>query len=177
MSAAVLSSCAPAAPSANQLHATAEQIAATSVALTLDAWPTVTQQPSTTTTPTQQPSATNTETAQSLASNTSTFVAVDTLANNAATQISATDLADKSDKSTPVKLQNNTDQNIWLSIEGGGYWEYQFSDSLVILLPLGDYHYRAWIGDSGPYVGDFHIGNPDKHTLVFSNGKVTFQGP
>jgi hypothetical protein len=174
----LLVSCAPAAPSLEEIQATADSLAATGVLQTLAAQPTDTQEPTATLAPTLEPSATNTVPELVTASPTvSGFVASGTQANVAPTTVSATELANKKDNSTAVKLQNNTDQIIWIIIEGPGYWEYRFSDSFVILLPLGQYHYRAWIGDSGPYEGNFHIGNPDKHTFVFSNGKVDFQGP
>ncbi len=174
----ILVSCGPAAPSLEEIQTTAESLAATGVAQTLAALPTNTLEPTSTLTSTTEPSATSTIAELATATPTSSgFVASGTQANVAPTTVSATELANKKDNSTAVKLQNNTDQIIWIIIEGPGYWEYRFSDSFVILLPLGEYHYRAWIGDNGPYEGNFHIGNPDKHTFVFSNGKVDFQGP
>lgn len=173
-----LVSCAPAGPSPEDIQGIADSLAATGIALTLEAMPTDTLSPTAAFTVTAEPSATSTESAQATSSPTATgFVASGTQANVGPTQISATELANKKDNSTAVKLQNNTDQIIWLIIEGSGYWEYRFSDSFIILLPLGEYHYRAWIGDDGPYEGSFRIGNPDKHTFVFSNGKVVYQGP
>jgi hypothetical protein len=174
----LLVSCAPAGPSPEEIQATADSLAATGVAQTLAAQPTNTQEPTATLVPTLEPSPTSTVAEVVTANPTASgFVASGTQANVAPTTVSATELANKKDNSTAVKLQNNTDQIIWIIIEGPGYWEYRFSDSFVILLPLGEYHYRAWIGDSGPFEGNFHIGNPDKHTFVFSNGKVDFQGP
>jgi hypothetical protein len=173
-----LVSCGPAAPSLQELQTTADSLAATGVAQTLAAIPTDMLEPTATLVPTLEPSPTTIVAAPVTSSPTpSGFVASGTQANVAPTTVSATELANKKDNSTAVKLQNNTDQIIWIIIEGPGYWEYRFSDSFVILLPLGQYHYRAWIGDNGPYEGNFHIGNPDKHTFVFSNGKVDFQGP
>jgi len=100
-----------------------------------------------------------------------------TLVNSLPTAVSSTERADKTDNRTTVLLQNNSDEVIWLIIDSPIYLEYRFSASFAILLPQGVYHYRAWIGGKGPYEGNFHIGNQDKHTMIFSLGKVQFQGP
>lgn len=165
------------APGMDELAATAQHVAATGVALTLQAMPTATPLPSATHTPTLQPSPTVTPLQATVSATVTPFSGEGTLANNLPTEISATEMADKSDNSTVLYLQNNTDEVIWLIIDSPTYLEYRFSDSFAILLPVGEYHYRVWIGGKGPREGTFRIGNHDKHTLSFSAGKVQFFGP
>lgn len=171
----VLPACS--APSFDQLAATAQHIAATGVALTLQALPTSTPIPSVTHTLTAQPSATAAAPQSTLTPTATQLAGQGTQANELPTALSATEKADKSDNSTVLFLQNNTDQVIWLIIDSPIYLEYRFSDSFAILLPIGEYHYRVWIGENGPREGRFRIGNHDKHTMIFSAGKVQFLGP
>lgn len=173
----LLASCA--APNQAQLIATAEQIAGTGVARTIEAQPSMTSLPSAMHTPTHQPSATAQFTASvSASSPTPAPQANGTLVNELPTAVSGTQAADKSDSRTALLLQNNTDEIIWLILEGTNYYvEYRFSDSFLILVPQGEYHYRVWMGSKGPIKGSFRIGNQDKHTMFFSPGKVRVEGP
>lgn len=164
------------APNPDQLAATVQHIAATGVQLTLQALPISTLIPSATFAATMQPSATA-ATLAAVAPTATQFAGQGTLANGLPTELSATEKANKSDNSTVLFLQNNTDEVIWLIIDSPTYFEYRFSDSFAILLPIGEYHYRVWIGDKGPHEGTFRIGNHDKHTMIFSAGKVQFLGP
>ncbi len=173
----VLAVAACSAPSPEGLAATAQPVIATGVALTLQALPTNTPLPSFTPTPTLPPTETLTPTLSASSPTSSTPAAQGTLANALPTALSATEKADKSDNSTVVLLQNNSGQEVWLIIDSPVYLEYRFSDSFTILLPVGVYHYRVWIGAKGPFEGTFRIGNHDKHTMTFSAGKVQFQGP
>lgn len=172
----LLSLVACAAPSDEQLAATAQQIAATGVSLTLTAAPTNTTPPTATNTP--EPTATQeaTQTQQTVAT-ASAPAANGTLASQLPTAPSISEADDRTDKRTPVLLQNNTDEIIWLVVDSPIYFEYRFSDGFLILLDGGDYHYRAWIGSKGPFEGNFHIGNQDKHLLIFSANKVQFTRP
>jgi hypothetical protein len=164
------------APSPEQLAATAQQMVATGVALTLEALPSNTSLPTADPTPTLTPE-TLAPTFSASSPTISSPAAQGTLANVLPTELSATEKADKSDNSTVVLLQNNSGQEIWLIIDSPIYLEYRFSDSFTILLPVGVYDYRVWIGKKGPFEGTFRIGNHDKHTMIFSAGKVQFQGP
>lgn len=167
------------APSAEELQGSAQPLAATGVALTLQALPINTQPGSSTpavTTGSSTPQV-STLTLEEPSSTATQYPGQGTLANALPTELSATEKADKSDNSTVLLLQNNSDQEIWLIVDSPTYFEYRFSDSFTILLPLGVYHYRVWIGDKGPFEGNFRISNHDKHTMIFSAGKVQFQGP
>ncbi len=173
----VLAACAPAV-SAESLAATAQHFAATGVAQTLTAAPTHTPLPTAipSDTPTPTPSASPSET-PNLPTETPAAQLQGTLINLLPTPVSGTAQSDKQDNQTPLLLQNNSSQNIWLIIEGSTYFEYRFSDTMLILLPEGEYHYTAYIGQKGPFEGNFDLRNEDKHTLIFSAGKVTFQKP
>ncbi len=171
-----LISCAPVADPA-ALSALAGEMAATGVAQTLASIPINTLQPSATFTLSPEPTQTQSPTAELATVTPTAFAASGTQVNELPTPISATEQADKTDNRTYVLLQNNTDEVIWFIIDSPGYLEYRFSDSFGILLGNGDYHYRAYIGTKGPIEGTFHIGNQDKHTITFSQGKVIFQGP
>ncbi len=162
--------------SSEELAATAQPVIATGIALTLQALPTNTPLPTFTPTRTLTPTETLAPTLPE-SSPASTPAAQGTLANTLPTALSATEKADKSDNSTVVLLQNNSGQEVWLIIDSPVYLEYRFSDSFTILVPVGVYHYRVWIGAKGPFEGTFRIGNHDKHTMTFSAGKVQFQGP
>ncbi|MCL5429123.1 MAG: hypothetical protein M1347_04880 [Chloroflexi bacterium] len=165
------------APSLESLAVTAEHMAGTGVALTLTAAPTSTPIPSATFTATSAPTQIQTPAIEFPTTTATVFIAVGTQANALPTAVSAEGRADKSDSQTYLLLQNNTDQVIWFIIDSPIYLEYRFSDTFGILIPQGDYHYRAYIGSKGPIEGSFHIGNQDKHTLAFTAGKVLFQGP
>lgn len=172
----LLSLVACSAPSAEQLAATAQQIAATGVPLTLTAAPTNTLPPTATNTP--EPIATEVPTmTQQPAVTTSVPAVGGTLASQLPTAPSVSEVDDRTDSRTPVLLQNNTEEIIWLVVDSPVYFEYRFSDGFLILLDGGDYHYRAWIGSKGPFEGNFHIGNQDKHLLIFSANKVQFTRP
>jgi hypothetical protein len=175
----LLGACAPEVDGV-ALASTAQSIAATGVAGTLTAMPTNTSLPSATLTATFEPTAIATALSALDATTTSTSTQPSlqgTLASGLPTEVSATDQADKNDATSPLLLQNNSGQTVWLIIEAPVYLEYRFSDSMLILVPRGVYHYRAYIGEKGPYEGTFSIGNQDKHTLIFSANKVTFQKP
>jgi hypothetical protein len=174
----LLSLAACSAPSAEQLQATAQQIAATGVAQTLEAIPTNTQPPTATNTP--QPTATPQPTEVVLSTATSTAavaVGSGTQVSQLPTEPSIAEADDRTDSRTPLLLQNNTDQIIWLIVDSPVYFEYRFSDSFLILVERGDYHYRAWVGNKGPFEGNFRIGSQDKHLMIFSNNKVQVIGP
>ncbi len=171
-----LISCAPVADPA-VLSTLAGEMAATGVAQTLASMPSNTLQPSATFTLTPVPTQTLSPTAEMATATATAFTASGTQVNELPTSISATEQADKTDNRTYVLLQNNTDQVIWFIIDNPTYLEYRFSDSFGILLGNGDYHYRAYMGTKGPIEGSFHIGNQDKHTITFTQGKVIFQGP
>jgi hypothetical protein len=164
-------------PDPASLAATVEQIAATWVAATLTSAPTATSSPSATFTATQRPTQTATLAITEVTATQTAATVAGTLVNEIPTAVSGEDRADKSDNQTYLLLQNNSDQVIWLIIDSPIYLEYRFSDSFGILISQGDYHYRVYIGSKGPIEGNFHIGNQDKHTMVFSAGKVNFQGP
>jgi hypothetical protein len=166
------------APSLEQLQATAQQIAATGVAQTLQALPTNTLPP--TATNTAEPTATQQATATPQTTATATVAAVSvngTQVSQLPTKPAFAEADDRTDSRTPVLLQNNTDQIIWVVLDGPVYAEYRFSDTFLILLEHGDYHYRAWIGSKGPFEGNFRLVNQDKHLLIFSANKVQFIGP
>lgn len=166
-------------PSPEQLAATAQVIVETGVVLTVQAAPTQTLLPTATYTATVQPTATTAPTLAEEPALTATLVPAGqgTQISLLPTAVSAADVENSNDNRAPVLLQNNTDKNIWLVLDGPVYIEYRFSDTFLILLDRGEYDYRVWIGDNGPIVGSFRIGNQDKHTMIFSANKVQFFGP
>jgi hypothetical protein len=168
-------------PSPEQLAATAQGVIETGVVLTVAAAPTQTMPPSATYTATLEPTATPQATQAEVASATATTAVQPagqgTQISDLPTAVSAQDVENSNDNRAPVLLQNNTEQTVWVVLDGPIYLEYRFSDTMLILLERGEYDYRVWIGDKGPLQGSFRIGNQDKHTLVFSANKVQFFGP
>lgn len=174
---ALLAACAPGVD-ADALATTAQRMIEAGVAQTLTAAPT--QVPPTAVpsdTPTQQPSPTETPSETALPPTEPPASDVQGTQISVVTPLSGTAQADKTDKQTPILLQNNTDQVAWVIFDGDAYGEYRFSDSMIVQLPQGHYHYRAYIGQKGPYEGDIFLNNEDKHTMVISTGKVRFQYP
>lgn len=171
--------------SAADVDATAQHLAATGVALTLTAAPSnspsVTATISRTPVPSQTsaPSVTTTRMASPITTASAYATVYGTPLNPASlnTPVSLTERADRSDNTTPLLLHNETGQTIWYILYSPIYYEYKFSDSMTILIPQGEYFYRVSIGDSDPIQGSFRIGNQDKHTMIFRNGKVIFQTP
>lgn len=78
-----------------------------------------------------------------------------------------------------LKLENNTNEEIYIVIYGTAYYEIRFTGKEYKIedAPWGDYNYTAFIGNEGPYTGFFRITNWDKHTLVFKDSGVSFLGP
>jgi hypothetical protein len=162
---------------ADDIASTANHLAATNVALTLTALPSNTTQPTATLQPssteTLEPSPTPSETA------TATRRALTTWAPYGAPDAGAfeTAKADKSAGNSPLLLENLSGERILFILISPQYQEYAFTDKLGLALPQGQYSYRAWIGDKGPFSGSFALTNPDKHVLRFYSDKVHFSTP
>jgi hypothetical protein len=156
-------------PSPEDIAATAQSLAETAIALTQAAIPTDT------------PSSTPTETPEPTATATLTSSFTDTPAPSAtptakvqAAKPTATFIPGKT---APLLLDNRTDEIIWIVIDAPIYYELRFDDPQLVTVPWGDFHYQLWIGEKGPYSGNFRINNKDKHTLVIENGSVKFHTP
>jgi len=177
----LLSSCASAGLSLEQAAETAHDIAATNVVLTLTALPTSTAIPTETPQPSATPSPDPSETA-TLASSTTppltpTFAPTWTPYGRLQPTEFGTAQADKDDKNAPLLLENKSGEDILFVLLSPIYQEYQFSKSMTIILPEGQYTYRVWIGNSSPMNGSFSITNGDKHILTFYVDKVHFSTP
>jgi hypothetical protein len=178
---AVLVACSV-APSAEDMHATAQNIANTSIALTVAAIPTETALPSDTAT--LVPSATYTQAPSALPTGTATVAPITpttplpTATNYGQMSGSAqeTAWADKEDKNAPLMLRNNSGLEIHLILLSPVYQEYTFTSNMSLILPENTYSYRVFIGDKA-FSGSFSITNGDKHALVFFEDHVRFGVP
>lgn len=177
----VLAACSS-APSAKELHATAQHMASTSIVLTVAAIPTDTTAPSDT--PTLVPSSTSTQEITALPTGTATLSPVTpttplpTATNYGQMSGSAqeTAWADKDDKNAPLILRNNTELEIHLILLSPVYQEYTFTNNMSLILPESTYSYRVFVGDKA-FSGSFSITNGDKHALVFFEDHVRFGVP
>jgi hypothetical protein len=178
----LLAACAS-APAAEELHATAQFIASTNIALTIAALPTGTPLPTQTNTP--EPTATSTaqQSATQSVTQTSAATVATAVPNATATQYGmlsgdaqATAWADKDDRNAPLMLRNRTEEEIHLIIVSPVYGEYVFTRDMSLILPENTYTYRAWVGDKA-FSGSFSITNGDKHALVFYSDHVRFGVP
>jgi hypothetical protein len=178
---AVLTACSS-APSAEEMHATAQNIANTSIVLTVAAIPTETTAPSNTST--SVPSATFTQESSAVPTGTATLVPVTpttplpTATNYGQMSGSAQETAwsDKDDKNAPLMLRNNTELEIHLILLSPVYQEYTFTNNMSLILPENTYSYRVFVGDKA-FSGSFSITNGDKHALVFFEDHVRFGVP
>jgi hypothetical protein len=177
-----LSACTIGQYSEEQLQATAHELAATSVSLTMTALPTQTALPTYTPIPTDMPTATP-EVAQATSTATSTAApVVQTTFLPTATVYGLSgdfdaDKNDKADLNAPVLLDNQTEDQVRLVISSPIYAEYLITNNMFIILPEATYHYQVWIGNKGPISGSFSITNGDKHELTFYPNKVHFSVP
>lgn len=176
-----LAACAS-APSVEEIHATAQQMASTSIVLTVAAIPSDTAVPSET--PTQIPSSTFTVESSAQPTGTQTLVPVSpttplpTATNYGQMSGSAqeTAWADKDDKNAPLMLKNNSGEEIHLILLSPVYQEYTFTSNMTLILPENTYTYRVFVGDKA-FSGSFSITNGDKHALVFYEDRVRFGVP
>jgi hypothetical protein len=166
--------------SAEDIDSTALSMAETSVPLTLTAMPTQTPAPSETPTssatftmePTAQPSETTTESSTSLP----TFIATWTPYGQSDSGASGTAQADKADQNAPLFLDNHSGEEVQFTLTSPVYQEYIFSKSLTLILPEGQYTYRAKVGNAS-FSGSFAITNGDKHVLTFYSDRIHFSTP
>jgi hypothetical protein len=178
---ALLAACSS-APNAEELHATAQNMANTSIALTVAAIPTETAVPSDTST--SAPTTTFTQEASALPSGTATLALVTpttplpTATNYGQMSGSAQETAwsDKDDQNAPLMLRNNTELEIHLILLSPVYQEYTFTSNMSLILPENTYSYRVFVGDKA-FSGSFSITNGDKHALVFFEDHVRFGVP
>jgi hypothetical protein len=163
--------------------ATVAVLVGTQIAGTQTGMPTATLQATSTLTATQMPTETatsiaaSTETASPFPTSNATFAPTWTPFGQAAPTDFADNKNNKDDKNAPVLFQNNSGEEIHLIILSPVYQEYYFTRNMQLIFPEGDYVYRAWIGDKGPFNGSMHITNGDKHVMTFNENKVTFAVP
>lgn len=175
------SSCSPGQLSPEQIESTAQVIAATGIPLTLTAMPSDTEAP----TATPQPSATSAPVSPSPTETVTdsptvpppTYLPTWTPYGLSDADTFATNQADKADLNAPLFLENKTEEEIHFILLSPRYQEYLFSGSMSLILPEGQYTYRAWIGNKGPINGTFSITNGDKHVLTFHADKIHFATP
>ena len=158
-------------PSESDMLAEAQMIAKTIIAETMAARPSETPFPSDT--PTLLPSSTST----SLPIDTPSVPPIDTA--TAVINIAAPTKSPipSNVRTAPLRFDNQTDEIILVIFPSHNFDEYSFSDSWNLITPEGDYRYVIWIGNDGPYLGEFRITNGDKHTFVFTEGEVKFHYP
>lgn len=170
----LVTSCTPAGLSAEQVHATAQIIAAQTLGAAHTEIPTSTSQPSATLQPfvTESPTASDTPT-ETL---TPTFQFTATAFGQLSTSDFATAKANKSDKNAPLVLDNRSGKTIRFVITSPVYQEYVFTESMTIIIPEAVYTFQAWIGEKGVN-GSFEITNGDKHVLSFYADKWGFKTP
>lgn len=156
-------------PSPEDIAATAQSLAETGIALTQAAAPTDT--PTSTPTDSPEPTATATETPVPTETQAPSATATATV------QAAAPTATFVEGRTAPLLLDNQTDEIVWIVIDAPIYYELRFDDPQLVTVPWGDFHYSVWIGEQGPYSGEFRINNKDKHTLVIEPGKVKFLGP
>ncbi len=176
----LFSACTLGQYSPEQLQSTVQELAATSMVLTLTAMPSSTPKPSDTPTASLPPTATPqlspspTETSTALQP---TFWPTWTPYGQALPTDFAESKTDKQDKNAPLLLDNESGEVIRFIILSPVYVEYTFSGSMSLILKEGTYQYRAWIGKKGPINGSFSITNGDKHMLTFYEDKIHFSTP
>ena len=160
--AALVAACGP---TPADLDATAQALAADYIAQTEAARPTETQVP--TATSTTPPSATPppSETLPPTLTPSPTFPPA-----------TITPTLDPK-RSAPLRFQNDSGYNVYVTLTGAMYGEYAFSDSNIVMVAWGTYNYRVWINGADLYEGSFTINNLDKYTLVIAPNKVHFLGP
>lgn len=162
---------------AEQIAATAQQLVGTQFAQTQTALPTDAPLPTETVAPTSTTTSTPLATLTETPSASVTQIAVTWAPYGADPGAFETAQADKSSGNTPLLLDNRSGERIMFILVSPRYQEYTFSDSRGIALPQGQYSYRAWIGDEGPFSGSFVLNNPDKHVLIFYPDKIHFSTP
>lgn len=74
-------------------------------------------------------------------------------------------------------FENKSGEEIQFVFLSPRYQEYKFKGNMTLILPEGQYSYRAWIGKAGPFNGSFSITNGDKHVLTFYADKIHFSTP
>lgn len=154
-------------PSPMDIATTARVLAATGLAQTAAGVPsnTPTDIPTDTTEPSPTPTEVPNETATEAP--TATLPSVATVAPT----------WQSSGNTAPLRLQNNSGEEILLIIVSPFYREYTFKNSQNLTFDWGEYSYRLWISGQGPHVGTFRITNADKHTLMIEEDKVYFLVP
>jgi len=176
----LLSACTLGSLSAEQLEATARDLSSTWIALTLTALPTNTAQPSATlrpsSTPTLEPSPSPSETATELPTAGPTFAPTWTPYGQSDPGAFEEAQADKADLNAPLRLDNQSGEDIQFILLTPRYQEYDFSGSMTLILPEGSYTFRANVGKNS-YSGSFAITNGDKHVLTFYTNKYHFSTP
>ena len=151
------------------LQITAANLASTMIAETNAAMPptaTSTPQPTETQPPTEIPTFLPTSTLYIPDTSTPTYPPQDT-----ATPFMAPN------KLAPLKLTNNSKQEVRFILQNPGYQEYTFTKTMFIQVKYGTYDYIAYIGGDGPYTGTIFVNNPDKWEFVFDKNGVTFYPP
>jgi len=178
----LLSACTLGQVNPAEIAASAQVVAATSIALTMTSLPTSTPPPSET--PTLSPSPTKTlvptpVTSRTIALSTAAVTSQPSLTPYGQPQLTdfATQKANKDDKNAPLLLENNSEEQIKFVIVSPFHQEYNFKKNITLILPEGQYTYQAWIGSKGPISGSFSITNGDKHVLTFYKDKIHFSTP
>ena len=174
----LLTACAADELSPPEIEATAEVVAATYVAETLEAMPTETLVPS----PTPEP----TETSPPLP--TPTTIPTETLVPTATefvpsptptmVQITLTPTPFVAAwKVAPLKFINNSGEQVLFIFTNPEYIEYRIDKILKEEIYYGTWYYVAYIGDEGPYRGTFVVQNIDKHEIVIEKDKIRIIRP
>jgi hypothetical protein len=173
-----LSACAPAGLTPEQVQATANDIAATSVVLTLTALPTNTVAPTATPLPSATPSPMDTATSEPSATATTEpiFIATSTPYGQLDPTQFTTAQADKNDKNAPLLMENHTDEEVTIVITSPIYQEYTIKKTMIIILDENTYTYQVTVGNK-TLVGSFSITNGDKHVFSVYADKVHFSTP
>lgn len=178
-----LAACAPAGPTEAQLHETAlvlaDYMAQTQAALpTNTPLPSNTPEPSPTSAPSDTPEPTLTETATLAPAQLGGGVVLTiTPFGQMEPNQMASAQANKVDQNAPLVLINTTEHEIRLQLLTPVYQEYVFTRNMTLIVPEGEYTYRAWIDGKGPRNGSFRITNGDKHELIFRQNQINFSSP
>lgn len=175
----LLSACAPTF-SPEEVHATAQHLASTGIALTLTAMPSATLTPTETPLPptnTPEPTLTPSEAASATATLFPTVVATVTPFG----QLQPTDFGaaqdNKADKNAPLAIVNDSDEStVRFALLTPYYSEYEIGSGLSLILDEGEYSFRVWIGNT-IVNGSFRITNGDKHVLTIRDDKTHFATP
>jgi hypothetical protein len=122
--------------------------------------------------PTAQPSETASETPTALP----TFIATWTPYGQSESGAEGTAQADKADQNAPLFLENRSGEEVQLTLTSPVYQEYVFTKSMTLILPEGEYTYRAKVGKAS-FSGSFAITNGDKHVLTFYSDRIHFSTP